>query len=353
MSQRNESAPEVQSDASAATPTTEPQVSTPTTESPDGAPPPAAGLDPSALLKAFARCARSAATAALDMGRLGQEYISARMLLSEKVQREACVKALVAAWQEHSDDVVTPARVNALVRTYAAWHMLNASTGHKPGKVPLRVIREFSPLCERDVTQRAEVYRLHSVLAERAVALWTEATGKSLNGEECAAAVAELQAEYRKQLALEAARRAAENPDNTAARQSAEAAAAEAGKAAESAAKKRERADRPERRAIKDATQAPKPVEASQGTNLLATAKQGTAKDVAGMALELVTGHDNPDAVLAELLALLDGHNCIGRLSKQAVKAARVVLARPAAPAPVSAPIQAPAASEAPASAAA
>jgi hypothetical protein len=287
------------------------------------------------------------------MGRLGQEYISARMLLSEKVQREACVKALVAAWQEHSDDVVTPARVNALVRTHAAWQLLNAATSHKAGRVPLRVIREFSPLCERDVTQRAEVYRLHGVLADKAVALWTEATAKGLNGEECAAAVAELQAEYRKQLAQEAARRAAENPNSPAAQQTAQAAAAEAGKAAESAAKKRERADRPERRPVKDTTPAPKPVEAAQGTNLLATAKQGTAKDVAGMALELVTGHDNPDAVLAELLTLLDGHNCIGRLSKQAVKAARVVLARPVDPAPISTPTPAPAPADSPAAAAA
>lgn len=80
------------------------------------------------------------------------------------------------------------------------------------------------------------------------------------------------------------------------------------------------------------APQTAKTAEARQGSNLLAAAKAGTAKDVAEMAAELITGSDTPDDVLAELLVLLDNHNALSRPAQRAVKAARVALAsRPAA----------------------
>jgi hypothetical protein len=82
--------------------------------------------------------------------------------------------------------------------------------------------------------------------------------------------------------------------------------------------------------------QTAKTVEARQGTNLLAAAKAGTAKDVAEMAAELITGSDTPDDVLAELLAMLDGHNALSRPALRAVKAARVSLANRVAAVPAS-----------------
>lgn len=84
------------------------------------------------------------------------------------------------------------------------------------------------------------------------------------------------------------------------------------------------------------APQTAKTAEARQGSNLLAAAKAGTAKDVAEMAAELVTGSETPDDVLAELLALLDGHNVLSRPAQRAVKAARVALASRTTAAPAS-----------------
>lgn len=75
------------------------------------------------------------------------------------------------------------------------------------------------------------------------------------------------------------------------------------------------------------APQTAKTAEARQGSNLLAAAKAGTAKDVAAMCLELLTGSDTPDDVLAELMNMLDGHNALSRPAQRAVKAARVALA--------------------------
>src|SRR6266567_989141 len=131
----------------------------PDNPSPDNPPVPSAG-NPDALLKAFGTAAKTAATAALRMGELALDYISARMLLSDACQRDACVKSLVSAWQDHADEVVTVTRVQQLIRTAAAWRVLNAGTNLKPGKVALRVIREFSPLLERDGGQRAETWKI-------------------------------------------------------------------------------------------------------------------------------------------------------------------------------------------------
>jgi len=87
------------------------------------------------------------------------------------------------------------------------------------------------------------------------------------------------------------------------------------------------RAEREARKANGEATVAPPTPTANQGTNLLASARQGTVKDVAGMAVELVTGGDEPDDVLHELLRQLDGHKELSKASQRAVKAALVVLA--------------------------
>ena len=89
----------------------------------------------------------------------------------------------------------------------------------------------------------------------------------------------------------------------------------------------------------------------SIGTNLLATAKAGTAKDVAEMAAELVTGAEAPDDVLQELLHLLHGSKELSAKGKRAVDAALVVLTRTDRPAkPETSPVAVAAALAAPVS---
>jgi hypothetical protein len=331
--------------------------------------------DPEQLLRAFARQCKSAATAALEMGRLGAEYVTARMSLSEKVQRDACIRVLASKWQEHSDDTVTPARVNALIRTAAAWALFNAATGHKPGKVALRVVREFAPLCERDAEQRAEAWRITAALEERARALWAEATSKGLNGEEAAAAVAELLAAHDRERAAEAARVAAAEPDDPAARQQADDAAAQAESSTAKAAAKRGRV-RPQAEdnpAPAGPAPSPKPTpEAQQGQNLLvqlgaagkaggtkqyaeflaaAVARHGDplalAHDLAGALLAGLSRKDRgPDDVLEALLRGLDRHPELSGKGRRAVQRALVVLAGKAdgpAPADVAGALAAPA----------
>jgi hypothetical protein len=113
--------------------------------------------------------------------------------------------------------------------------------------------------------------------------------------------------------AQKAAQREREEAD--AAKRQAEADAKRAAKEA----KAKEREERP-------AAVAPPTPTASQGTNLLASAKMGTAKDVAGMALELIVGSDEPDTVFEALLDALDGHKELSKATHRAIKAARLAV---------------------------
>src|SRR5581483_3694859 len=73
------------------------------------------------------------------------------------------------------------------------------------------------------------------------------------------------------------------------------------------------------------------PVDPNPDGNLLSPAdigKAGTVKDVAEMAVELITSNDNPDGVLEALLKLLKDHNTISKTSKRAIDAALTTLAR-------------------------
>jgi colicin import membrane protein len=103
--------------------------------------------------------------------------------------------------------------------------------------------------------------------------------------------------------------------------------------------KAQRQADREQRRREQGKDQGQgQPRECQQGQNLLAVGKKGTAKDVARMALELVSGSDQPDDVLEELLRLLDASPCLSRLGKRAVKAARVCFATGGTQRPLTAP---------------
>jgi hypothetical protein len=89
----------------------------------------------------------------------------------------------------------------------------------------------------------------------------------------------------------------------------------------------REAAEARERKALEQAQKqagiptAPKQArEPSQvaGGNLLKSAKHGTAKDVAEMAVELITGGDEPDSVLEEALKLLAHHPELSNVGREA-----------------------------------
>jgi hypothetical protein len=142
------------------------------------------------LLKAFGKQCRRAADASLEMGRLASEYVTARMLLSDKVTRDACTKTLVSVWQESADEVVTVQRVGALIRLYQTSVAFPAVDGCK--KPSLRQYRAFSVLVVRADKQRAETWAVDQDMAADATALWTEAATKGLSGEECEGAVAAL-----------------------------------------------------------------------------------------------------------------------------------------------------------------
>lgn len=66
--------------------------------------------------------------------------------------------------------------------------------------------------------------------------------------------------------------------------------------------------------------------EPKHGNILRSAAVAGCPKDVADMAVELVTGGDAPDDVFAALLRLLDGHADLSKASHRAVKAALLSL---------------------------
>jgi hypothetical protein len=101
---------------------------------------------------------------------------------------------------------------------------------------------------------------------------------------------------------------------------------------AEADAKRAAKEQKAKEREDKPAVVAPPTPTANQGTNLLASAKMGTAKDVAAMALELIVGSDEPDTVFEALLDMLDGHKELSKATHRAVKAARLALSHKSTP---------------------
>lgn len=334
MSERTESAHVEQEQSASQAPDAVNSPTEPSTPPPVGDEP--SGPDPATILRQFTTAARTAATAALRMGALAKDYVTARMTLSDVCQREACVKCLVGAWQEFSDNVITPVRVNELIRASAAWETFNTVTAFKAGKVALRVVREFSPLLERDVNSREERWTIISTLEERARALWLEVTSKSLTGEECAAAVATLVESYKRELAEQAAQRAAAPDATPEQKKEAEKTQEDANKASAAAQKKAERTTT-KGKTSRDGVQAPKPEPCRQGTNLLAqlaeTAKAGSSKDFGSMLAQsilksddaLATAHDTFVSLITDSKTPDD----MVRALLTAAKSAQAALSRP------------------------
>lgn len=102
-------------------------------------------------------------------------------------------------------------------------------------------------------------------------------------------------------------------------------------KAAELAAQRQAEKDRKAQDKLLNQDKRPQAPEAKQGQNLLASAKAGTSKDVAAMAVDLLTNCQEPDTVFELLLKSLDGHKQLSKPSHRAIKAALVCLASPSA----------------------
>lgn len=107
---------------------------------------------------------------------------------------------------------------------------------------------------------------------------------------------------------------------------------AEAKKATERQAKAEEKAaDREARKLDREAQREAKAVgaiESVQQPGLRAMAKSGTAKDVAGMMVELLTGTDEPDSVCEEFLRQAKASGELSKGTIAAIDAALVILSR-------------------------
>lgn len=107
--------------------------------------------------------------------------------------------------------------------------------------------------------------------------------------------------------------------------------AAEAKRAQERQQRAEEKAaDREARRQERESQREAKAtaIEPVQGPGLRAMAKSGTAKDVAGMMVELLTGTDEPDSVLEEFLRQAKASGELSKGSMSAIDAALVILTR-------------------------
>jgi hypothetical protein len=126
------------------------QVGTPVEQTEQESAPEPQSPSESRLLDQFKRRCQDAASASLDMGRIGIEYIRVRMALSDSISRDSCTANLRNAWQEQASEVITTDRVNKLLRQYATYDVLSAATGSgrasgRKGKYPaIRVIEAFT-----------------------------------------------------------------------------------------------------------------------------------------------------------------------------------------------------------------
>jgi hypothetical protein len=243
-----------------------------------------------------------------------------------------CQAVFAAACQAGLSKAAVEEKCQALLRRYADGQAAEAKARQQAADTEAAAKRE-AELRARQQAEQAEA-------KAKAAAEAAEQAGSAEQRADLTAAAEqareELLATQRAQaVALEEAAEAARRK----AAADAQAKAAEQAKA-KADAKARAKAARAAGRAEgKSAAQTPAPqtaktAEARQGSNLLAAAKAGTAKDVAEMAAELIAGSDTPDDVLAELLRVLDGHASLSRPSHRAIKAARVALSSRAALAP-------------------
>lgn len=228
-------------------------------------------------------------------------------------------------------------------------HVVTAGLSREEaGEAVAALVRRYADTQAAETSARAEAAKADSRKAEAArVARMTEEKDAAEEAERLEKEADAAKGKKREELtrAMEAARadHLAKQKEAEQARFAAEQAAREKAKAeqaAKEAEQARQRAEakrqaKEERKANRGNPPAQNPApEARQGANLLAVAKAANPKDVAEMAVELVTGGDAPDDVFAELLRQLDNHKELSRASHRAIKAALVSLNRKDGPSP-------------------
>lgn len=235
-----------------------------------------------------------------------------------------CLAIFASACQEGLSKAAVEEKVQGLLRRYADTQAAEAKARQQVAEAEAQAKRE----AELRARQQAEQAEAKAKAAADAAELASTPEERADLTRAAELAREELLAAQRQRAAaLEQAAEAARRK----AAADAQAKAAEQAKARAEARAQAKAARLASRAEAKGATQPQPPqtaktAEARQGTNLLAAAKAGTAKDVAEMAAELITGSDTPDDMLAELLGMLDGHNALSRPAQRAVKAARVSL---------------------------
>jgi hypothetical protein len=196
-----------------------------------------------------------------------------------------------------------------------------------------KAAQEYAPLVERDTA--TEAWQVCPGIEDDAKSLFREASTSEppMPVRTLGRRVASLDAKAKAIKAEELARAAADPKAGKAAKDKADRAQQQADKAAEKVASHSQPADKPQATTIQ-APNAPTPPCQAPVTPLRDMAKAGTARDVAEMAAELITGCDTPDDCLEQLFRTLKDSTALGNKAKRALDAAIVVLSRTDRPGP-------------------
>ena len=136
-----------------------------------------AARDAEQYLGKFRKLARTAGSINLELGKYGKLYLKARHAASEKFQREAGIKTLVSALQEHSDGVVNTGMVSRLIQNWSTWELFNADGRLQTKHVSYGVIKAFACFAVRNpAATNDEAWALDNVHGVPATELWLKAT---------------------------------------------------------------------------------------------------------------------------------------------------------------------------------
>jgi hypothetical protein len=300
-------------------------------------------------LERFGRECRNQADANYVLASLAQQYVEEFLGAAPgKAQRATAVETLADEWAKWSEESLTldratllrrmRERVNLLLRCNAVASLLGDGSGvakgdgtksgrgkgSKAGRLPWGTLREFCPLVSRQDGEHEERWRVLPSVAEEAQALVNEVATSGMARKDVVAAVAKLMLKD-----AEMERDAAKRDGNADRIKAAEDGVQRWGGKVEqrtAPATQEGKPSDPPAPASQDG-EAPAPAGDCRAENLLKAAAQGTAKDVAEMAVELITGGDEPDDVLELVFRALAQHGELASVSKRACQAALVVLA--------------------------
>lgn len=326
MTETTVSTPATQPESSApeqTAPVTETPAPTPAPEQPTGTPESdTPKVTAGEVVSEYRKGQRGLAKHSLEAGRLGHGFVLYRVRVL-KHERAAAIKALAGQLCDVAGRDVDP---NGLIATYHATRLLGEGVDY--GRVPYSTLECYQLLVARD--PKTEDWSLVPAVETDAKALFVEASTSDpcMPCRDVAKRVAELDAKAKAVRAEQLAKLATDPKAGKAARDKAERAAEQASKAAAKVAAQQQTADKPDAPKV-TATAADKPATcAAPAVPLRDMAKRGTAKDVAEMASELITGCETPDDALEHLLRTLKDSTALGNRAKRALAAALLVLTR-------------------------